>query len=106
MQLPQSPSQIPKPNKGSWSKQILVEMVNARELGAWVNKDEQEGATERIKDEVKGIVNKVKGLSPLPVYTREVRQRGLVLGGGLAGLNAALSISSQGIPVDIIEKGL
>jgi heterodisulfide reductase subunit A2 len=90
--------------RGVGLNKFLVEMVNARELGAWVNKDEQEGATERIKDEVKGIVNKVKGLTPLPVYTREVRQRGLVLGGGLAGLNAALSISSQGIPVDIIEK--
>ncbi|MEA3358357.1 MAG: FAD-dependent oxidoreductase [Thermodesulfobacteriota bacterium] len=83
---------------------FLVEMVNARELCAWVNKDEKAGATERMKDEVKGIVGKVKGLAPLPIYTRDVRQRGLVLGGGVAGLASALSVSSQGIPVDIIEK--
>ncbi|MCD6295950.1 MAG: CoB--CoM heterodisulfide reductase iron-sulfur subunit A family protein [Deltaproteobacteria bacterium] len=83
---------------------FLVEIVNAREMCAWVNKNEKDEATERMKDEVKGTVGKVKGLAPLPVYTREVRQRGLVLGGGVAGLTAALSISSQGIPIDIIEK--
>jgi len=57
-----------------------------------------------MKEEIRGIVAKVKGLEPLPVYTRDVVQRGLVLGGGVAGMTAALSISSHGIPVDIAEK--
>ena len=83
---------------------FLVEMVNARELCAWVHIGEKDKATERMKDEIKGIVAKVKGLEPLPVYTREVRQRGLVIGGGIAGMVAALSVSSQGIPVDLVEK--
>ena len=83
---------------------FLVEMVNARELCAWVHIDEKDRATERMKEEIKGIVAKVKGLEPLPVYTREVRQRGLVIGGGIAGMVAALSVSSQGIPVDLVEK--
>ena len=83
---------------------FLVEMVNARELCAWVNIEEKDKATERMKEEIKGIVAKVKGLSPLPVYTRDVVQRGLVLGGGAAGLTAALSMASNGIPVDIAEK--
>jgi heterodisulfide reductase subunit A len=82
----------------------LVEMVNARELGAWVHVNEKDKATERIKEELKGVVAKVKGLKPLPVSTREVRQKGLVIGGGVAGMVAALSIASQGIPVDIVEK--
>lgn len=47
---------------------------------------------------------KVKGLKPLAVCTRDVRQKGLVIGGGVAGITAALSIASQGIPVDMIEK--
>ena len=82
----------------------LVEMVNARELGAWVHINEKEKANERIKAELKGVVAKVKGLKPLAVCTREVRQKGLVIGGGVAGMTAALSIASQGIPVDVIEK--
>jgi len=83
---------------------FLVEMVNARELAAWVHIDEKAKATERMKGEVTGVVAKVKGLEPLPVYTREVRQRGLVIGGGVAGMVAAHSIASQGIPVDLVEK--
>lgn len=83
---------------------FLVEMVNARELAAWVHIDEKDRATERLKEEIKGVVAKVKGLEPLPVYTREVTQRGLVIGGGIAGITAAQSIASQGIPVDLVEK--
>ncbi|MBW1715227.1 MAG: CoB--CoM heterodisulfide reductase iron-sulfur subunit A family protein [Deltaproteobacteria bacterium] len=83
---------------------FLVEMVNARELCAWVNTEEKDKATERMKEEIKGIVAKVKGLEPLPVYARDVVQRSLVLGGGVAGMTAALSISSHRIPVDIVEK--
>lgn len=83
---------------------FLVEMVNARELAAWVHVDEKDRATERMKEELKGVVAKVKGLEPLPVYTREVRQRGLVIGGGVAGMVAAQSIASQGIPVDLMER--
>jgi heterodisulfide reductase subunit A len=83
---------------------FLVEMVNARELAAWVHVDQRDSATERIKEEIKGIVAKVKGLEPLPVYTRDVMQRGLVIGGGVAGMVAARSIASQGIPVDLVEK--
>jgi heterodisulfide reductase subunit A len=82
----------------------LVEMVNARELAAWVHINEKEKATHRIKEELQGVVAKVKGLKPLAVCTREVRQKGLVIGGGVAGMTAALSIASQGIPVDIAEK--
>ncbi|MFW6114926.1 MAG: NAD(P)-binding protein [Thermodesulfobacteriota bacterium] len=82
----------------------LVEMVNARELAAWVHVDEKDRATDRLKDEIQGTVAKVKGLQPLPVYTREVTQRGLVVGGGIAGMVAAQSIASQGIPVDLVEK--
>jgi heterodisulfide reductase subunit A len=81
-----------------------VERVQARELAAWVHINEKEKATERIKDELKGVVAKVKGLKPLPICTREVRQKGLVIGGGVAGMVAALSVASQGIPVDIVEK--
>ncbi len=83
---------------------FLVEMVNARELCSWVNTREKGAATERIKEELRGTVAKVKGLDPMPIYIRDVRQRGLVLGGGVSGMTAALSIASQKIPVDIVEK--
>ncbi len=83
---------------------FLVEMVNARELGAWVHINEKEQANERVRAELKGVVAKAKGLKPLPVSIRDVTQKGLVVGGGVAGMVAALSIASQGIPVDIIEK--
>ena len=83
---------------------FLVEMVNARELCAWVNKDEKDLAMERMKDELRGTVAKVKGLEPMPVYIREVRQKCLVVGGGVSGMIAAQSVASHGIPVDIVEK--
>ncbi len=83
---------------------FLVEMVNARELAAWVHVDEKDRATERIKEEIKGIVAKVKGLEPLTVYTRDVTQRCLVIGGGIAGMVTARNIVLQGIPVDLVEK--
>jgi len=89
--------------RGVGLNKFLVEMVNARELAAWVHIDEKQGATERIKEEIKGVVAKVKALEPLPVYTRDVKQRGLVIGGGVAGMVAARGIASQGIPVDIVE---
>ncbi|MBW2076402.1 MAG: CoB--CoM heterodisulfide reductase iron-sulfur subunit A family protein [Deltaproteobacteria bacterium] len=90
--------------RGVGLNKFLVEMVNARELAAWVHIDEKQGATERIKEEIKGVVAKVKALEPLPVYTRDVKQRGLVIGGGIAGMVAAQGIASQGIPVDIVER--
>jgi heterodisulfide reductase subunit A len=47
---------------------------------------------------------KLKHLNPGPVAALPVRQRALVVGGGIAGLTAALAIADHGFPVDLIEK--
>jgi len=89
---------------GAGLNKFLVEMVNARECCAWVHLNEKAKAMQRLKDEVRGIVAKVKQLQPILPVTREITQRALVIGGGVAGMVAALSLSSLKIPVDLVEK--
>jgi heterodisulfide reductase subunit A len=89
---------------GAGLNKFLVEMVNARELCAWVHLNERDKAMQRMKDEIRGTVAKVRELQPVAPATREITQRGLVIGGGVAGMVAALSLASRGIPVDLIEK--
>ncbi len=83
---------------------FLVEMVNAREFCAWVHLKESDKATQRLRDEIRGSVAKVRELQPIPPAARDITQRALVIGGGVAGMVAALSLASQEIPVDLVEK--
>jgi heterodisulfide reductase subunit A len=83
----------------------LIEMANIRDQCAWVHAQEPEAATEKAKDLVRMAVAKAGFLSPLPPQTVPVTPRAIVLGGGAAGMNAALSIADQGYEVVLVEKG-
>ena len=82
----------------------LFDLANIREQDAWVHMSEPEAATNKAKDLVRMSVARSTLLEPLSDYTYEVVQRGLVIGGGLTGLTAALSIAEQGFPAVLVER--
>ena len=82
----------------------LFEMANIRNHDSWVHKNEPESATEKAKDLVRMAVAKVALLDPLKESTLEVNQGALVIGGGIAGLTAAGTLSAQGYPVCLVER--
>jgi heterodisulfide reductase subunit A2 len=65
---------------------------------------EKKGATDKAKDLVRMAVARATLLEPLSLITYSVNRAALVIGGGLAGMVAALSLAEQGIPVHLIEK--
>ena len=65
---------------------------------------EHELATEKAKDLVRMAVSRASLLEPLYDFSYEVVQKALVIGGGLAGLTAALSVAEQGFPAVLVEK--
>ncbi|MGQ9719711.1 MAG: FAD-dependent oxidoreductase [Candidatus Jordarchaeum sp.] len=83
---------------------FLFEMANIRDQCSWVHMREYEKATEKAKDLVRMAVEKARMLEPLYCETVEVERSALVIGGGIAGINAALSIAKQGFKVNLIEK--
>lgn len=82
----------------------LFEMANIREQDSWVHKNMPLTATEKAKQLAAMAVAKARRLKPISRNTFDINHKALVLGGGLAGMTAALSIASQGYPVSLIEK--
>ncbi|UCE16751.1 MAG: CoB--CoM heterodisulfide reductase iron-sulfur subunit A family protein [Candidatus Bathyarchaeota archaeon] len=82
----------------------LFEMANIRDQCSWVHMHEPEEATEKAKDLVRSIVAKARLLKPLKKPMIDVTPTGLVIGGGLSGMTAALELAKQGFEVHLIEK--
>jgi len=82
----------------------LFEMANIRDQCSWVHMREHEAATEKARDLVRMAVAKARMLEPLERSSLGVTHRGLVIGGGLAGITAALALAEQGFEVDLVEK--
>jgi len=78
-------------------------MVNVREHCSWCTEDNEE-ALEKAKILVKGGVNRAIRLEVVPVRTVPVEKATLVVGGGIAGMNAALDLANGGIKVYLVEK--
>ncbi len=83
---------------------FLLEMANIRDQCSWVHMHEPEKATEKAKDLVRMAVAKARLLEPLKRSKLGVTRSAVIIGGGLAGMTAALEIADQGYPVHIIEK--
>src|SRR5690606_32730443 len=81
----------------------MCEMANIREQNSWVHSDKEE-ATEKAKDLVRMTVNKVLLNKPLQVSTIPITKKALVIGGGIAGMQAALDIAEAGHKVILVEK--
>jgi len=81
----------------------LFEMANIREHCAWVTKDKK-AATEKAKNLVKAAVNRVALQEPLQAREIPVNPEVLVVGGGIAGMQAAIEIADAGRQVYLVER--
>jgi heterodisulfide reductase subunit A len=82
----------------------LFEMANIRDQCSWVHMHEPEKATEKAKDLVTAAVAKAKLLKPLKKPVANVVPVGLVIGGGMSGMTAALELARQGFAVHLVER--
>ena len=82
----------------------LFEMANIRDHNSWVHMHEPEKATVKAKDLVRMAVAKAGLLKPLKPGQLSVNHAALIIGGGLAGMTAALSLAGQGFPAYLVEK--
>ncbi|MBI5602469.1 MAG: FAD-dependent oxidoreductase [Deltaproteobacteria bacterium] len=82
----------------------LFEMANIRDQCSWVHQSEPGLATEKAKDLVRMAVARAGRLESLYDRPLDVIQKGLVLGGGVAGMTAALNLAEQGFETCLIEQ--
>jgi len=82
----------------------LFEMANIREFSSWCHPSTPKEATEKAKDLIKMAVAKARLLMPLQTIEVPVTNKALVIGGGIAGMNAALDLAEMGFKVYLLEK--
>ncbi|MEW6716496.1 MAG: FAD-dependent oxidoreductase [Chloroflexota bacterium] len=82
----------------------LFEMANIRNQCSWVHANDWEGATEKSKALVRMAIARASQLTPLKTSEVAVNNTALVIGGGAAGMSAALTLAEQGFPVHIVER--
>ncbi len=82
----------------------LFEMANIRDQDSWVHQNEPEKATAKAKDLVRMAVAKAALVEPLHQVELSLNKEALVVGGGVAGMNSALSLANSGYPVHLVEK--
>jgi heterodisulfide reductase subunit A-like polyferredoxin len=82
----------------------LFEMANIRDQCSWVHMHEKEEATSKSRDLIRMAVANVRLNRPLEELTKGVIKRGLVIGGGLSGMKAALGLADQGFEAVLVEK--
>ncbi|MCG3222573.1 MAG: CoB--CoM heterodisulfide reductase iron-sulfur subunit A family protein, partial [Candidatus Heimdallarchaeota archaeon] len=80
-----------------------LEMVNIREQCSWVHADKDKG-TDKAVSLVKGAVMRSELMEPLDRKKVGVTSKALVIGGGIAGIQAALDIANSGYEVTLVEK--
>jgi len=83
----------------------LFEMANIRDQCSWVHSRVPEQATRKARELVTMAVSRVRVREPLGELTVGIKDAALVIGGGLAGMVAASSLSRLGFQVDLVEKG-
>jgi len=82
----------------------LFEMANIRDHCSWVHAMTPREATEKSKDLVRMAVAKARLIRPLPEQNVPVDPRAVVIGGGISGMTAALSIAAQGFECFLVER--
>jgi heterodisulfide reductase subunit A-like polyferredoxin len=82
----------------------LFEMTNIRDQCSWVHMHQPKEATEKAKELLRMAVAKSRLLQPLKEPLVEVIKKGLVIGGGLSGMKAALGLAKQGFDCALVER--
>lgn len=82
----------------------LLEMANIREHCSWVHYDDPEAATEKAKHLVRSAVARARLLQPLSRAKGRVIPKVMVVGGGVAGISAALYLRGMGIKTYLVER--
>jgi len=82
----------------------VLEMANLREQCSWVHMNEPGAATEKATDLVKMAISRARLLEPLKEETLPLTKKTLVIGGGVAGIQAALDLADNGFDVVVVEK--
>ncbi|MGC9333760.1 MAG: CoB--CoM heterodisulfide reductase iron-sulfur subunit A family protein, partial [Anaerolineae bacterium] len=81
-----------------------TEIANIREQASWVHQSQQEAATNKAIETIRTIVAKVQYNQSLTPFHLGLIKRALVIGGGIAGMQAALEVADAGYPVVLVEK--
>ncbi len=82
---------------------FLCEMVNIREQDSWVTED-PEAATDKAKALIRGTIERVVHHEPLQLIEVHINPNTLVVGGGIAGITAALELANAGYHVYMVER--
>ena len=83
----------------------LMEMANIREHVSWVHMQDKDGATRKAKDLVRSAVERARKLESQDEKTFPVTDAAIVVGGGVAGIQAALELAHGGHQVYLVERG-
>ncbi len=83
---------------------FLISFANIREQNSWVHANEPEKATKKAIDQINMAIEQVKLLKPLEVQYSSVLPSCLIIGGGIAGIKAAMVIADAGYKVYLVEK--
>jgi heterodisulfide reductase subunit A len=81
----------------------LVQIANIREHCSWVH-DDRDAATEKAKALINAAVRRVALHQPLQITRQPVNKNTLIVGGGIAGIQAALEIANAGYHVYLVER--
>jgi heterodisulfide reductase subunit A len=90
--------------KGIGFNPYLIEYANIREQCAFVHSDHPKLATEKAMALIKAAVERARRSQPIRIGKEKIDKRGLVVGGGLAGMTASLQLAQQGYEIYLIEK--
>jgi heterodisulfide reductase subunit A-like polyferredoxin len=82
----------------------LFEMANIRNQCSWVHPNDWDGATAKAKTLVRMAAARAAELEPLQTSEVPIKRAALIIGGGAAGMNAALALAEQGFPVHLVER--
>lgn len=82
----------------------MLDMANLREQCSWVHMNDKEGATLKAETLVNMAVSRVRALEPLYEETLPLTPKSLVIGAGVAGIQAALDLADSGYDVTLVEK--
>ena len=82
----------------------FLEFVNIREHSSFVHRHDKPGAQRVAEDAIRSAVARAAVLEKILVKEVDITQKTLIIGGGVAGLTAAIDLAEQGFEVHLVEK--